>query len=279
MNSMDGTLEKFNARIFAYFRLIKIYKMKIIIFTFLTLVTVPSFSQNYVITNKGDSLYGKVKFLSYDLLDRVQVNNEKKVILTAVQVKVVALDGDLYKAARLGNAIRFMKVIKAGYLSLYAFKPENQTGYEGRMLIKTDGHYIEAPNLAFKRVLIEFLEDCEAVTSRIKSGELGRRELELIIDSYNACIKEKDFTVSKEAIAITEPSKKKIEALQALRKRTIASKDPQAKDASDLIDDITTKVKKGDAVPKYQIDALKSYLSILPDLKTELDQVLSLLAQ
>ncbi len=253
--------------------------MKNIIISFFIFASSSSFSQNYVITNKGDSIYGKMKFLSYDLLDRVQVTNEKKVILTAMQVKKIVLDGELYKAARLGNAIRFMKVIKTGYLSLYAFKPENQTGYDGRMLIKMDGKYIEAPNLAFKKVLIDFLEDCESVTSKIKSGEFGRRELELIIDSYNTCLKGKDPAISKEAIAITEPLKKKIEALEALNIKNKASKNPQANDASELIGDIIIKVKKGDTVPKYQIEALKTFLATLPDLTTELNEVLSLLAQ
>ncbi len=248
--------------------------MKQLLIAFLLIASFTSFSQDFVVTTKGDSLLGSIKFLSYDLLDRVQVTNTKKVLLTAIQVKLVLLNGETYKAARLGNAIRFMKVIRAGYLSLYGFKVENQSGYDGRMLIKMDGKSIEVPNLAFKKAMIDFLEDCELVTEKIKSGEYGRKDLESIIDTYNACLNEKS-KIAAGPPTITDLSKSQLTAIAALKKKTESIKDSKSKDALDLLDDMNAKLSKGESIPNYQIEALKNILANQPEVKPELDNLLA----
>lgn len=249
--------------------------MRLLILLFL-LCALRSFGQDYIITIKGDSITGAVKFVSYDLLDKVQISTDKKKILTALQVREVQLAGETYKPQRSGNAIRFMKVLKSGYLSLFAFKPENQNLYDGRMLIKLDGKAMEAPNLGFKKAMAEFLSDCESVAEKIKSGEFGRKNLDGIIDAYNSCINEKTKTLSKES-TISETSKDKLSAIIALKGKIEKTTDSKSKDALELLSDMETKVKKGEAVANYQIETLKSLLSSVPDVAKELEQVLSLL--
>jgi len=249
--------------------------MKYIAF-FLLFISISAKAQNYVVTTKGDSLVGKVKFLTYDLLDRVQIASEKKTILTALQVRSIGLDGQIYKPSRHGNAIQFMKVIKSGYLNLYGFRIENQSGYDGRMLVRLDGKSIEVPNLGFKKMLIEFLEDCETVTAKIKSGELGRKNLETIIDTYNNCMGNKTKEILKQ-VTIVETSKDKLSAIAALRSKIEKANDPKSKDALDLLADIEAKVKKGDTIPNYQIEALKGLVANIPDTSKELEEALALL--
>jgi hypothetical protein len=235
-----------------------------------------SFGQDYIINTKGDSITGAVKFVSYDLLDKVQISTDKKKILTALQVREVHLNGETFKPQRSGNAIRFMKVLKSGYLSLFAFKPENQNLYDGRMLIKLDGKAMEAPNLGFKKAMAEFLSDCETVAEKIKSGEFGRKNLDGIIDAYNSCISEKTKALSKES-TVLETSKDKLVDITALKAKIEKTTDSKSKDALDLLSDMETKVKKGEAVANYQIETLKSLLSSVPEVANELEQVLSLL--
>src|SRR5258708_33286788 len=127
--------------------------------------------------NTGDTLRGKVKIMSYDQLDRVQVGEKKnKTTLTARQVKTAFTEGETYHPQQSNHTIRFMKLVKPGYLSLYAFKEENQNFYGGRSLIKKDGTKTEGPNLSFKKIINEFLGDCPELREKIKSGQKRRKE-------------------------------------------------------------------------------------------------------
>jgi hypothetical protein len=235
-----------------------------------------AFSQDYIITTKGDSLSGSIKILSNDLLDKVQLSTDKKKIFTALQVRTVSLNGETYKPQKLNNTIRFMKVLKSGYLSLYAFKPENQNMYDGRLLVKLDGKFMEVPNLVFKKAMAEFLEDCESVAEKIKSSEYGKKNLDGIIDAYNMCINDKTKALGKK-IVIQEAGKDKLSAIAALKTKIQQLDDAKSKDALDLLTDMETKVKNGDTIANYQVEALKNLLANTPSVSTELTQVLSFL--
>jgi len=155
----------------------------------LSCLCIAAYGQDYLVTNKGDTLRGKIKIMSYDQLDRVQIaQQKKKTTLTARQVKAVFTGSETYHPHQGDHTIRFMKLIKSGYLSLYAFREENQNFYSGRYLVKRDGAASEVPNLSFKRNMAEFLRDCPEIREKIKSGEYGRKDLDQIIDAYNGCI-------------------------------------------------------------------------------------------
>jgi hypothetical protein len=66
-------------------------------------------------------------------------------------------------------------------------------------------------------------------------------------------------------------------AITALKAKIEKTTDSKSKDALDLLSDMETKVKKGEAVANYQIETLKSLLSSVPEVANELEQVLSLL--
>jgi len=239
-----------------------------------------AYSQDYLVTNKGDTLRGKIKIMSYDLMDRVQIaQNKKKIALAAREVKAVFSDGETFIPQQSDRAIRFMKLLRSGYLSLYAFKEENQNFFGGRYLIKRDGAKVEVPNLAFKKIMAEFLTDCPEVQAKIKSGEYGRKDLDQIIDAYNAFI-ESNTANKKETELFTQKSTQKVEPLEKLKK-TVQDQPAfgSKKDALDLIDDIMAKIKGGQPIPNYLVDGLQKYLTGIEAVKEDLERVNALLRE
>lgn len=257
---------------------------KLILFFLLAIASVStlvaqSTTADYVVMTKGDTLRGEAKLLSYDLLDRVQISvNKKKTSYTAMQVKSVFTGNKLYHAQRYENSIRFMQVVKSGYLSLYQFKAANQATYDSRFLVKMGGKGIEVPNLGFKKLMIGFLEDCPEVSAKIKDEVLKRNDLDQIIDEYNVCIDTKT-KLSKAVAVATITSNEKLEVIKNLQAKvtaieTLAGK----KDVLDLLADISDKATRLQSIPNYQLEALKGYLNE-SEAKPELDKLLAVLKQ
>ena len=240
----------------------------------LSCLCLSAYSQDYLVTNRGDTLRGKIKIMSYDQLDRVQIaEQKKKTTLTARQVKAVFTGGETYHPKQGDRAIRFMKLVKPGYLSLYAFREENQNFYGGRYLVKRDGAATEVPNLAFKKNMAEFLRDCPEIREKIKSGEYGRKDLDQIIDAYNAFI-DNNTVMRKETYLSNQKSAQKIEPLERLKKTIQDQKDfDSKKDALDLIDDIIAKLKADQTIPNYLVDGLQKYLAGIEETKEDLEKV------
>ncbi len=244
------------------------------------------FAQNdYVIIAKGDTLRGEVRILTYDQLDRVQLTAGKKnkTTYTAVQVRSVSVNNEIYVPQRHDNSIRFMKLVKSGYVSSYLFRPANQMTYDGRFLVKMDGKSMEVPNIGFKKLISNFVEDCPEVFTKVKNEELKRGDLDKIIDEYNLCITTKSNAPPQVAAVITSDPvppviSNKTEAIKSLQAK-VTSLDNLAdkKDVLDLLTDISDKASKEKAIPNYQLEALKGYLSSNDAVKAELEKVITLL--
>jgi hypothetical protein len=231
-------------------------------------------ADGYLVTLKGDTLRGAVHILSYDLMDRVSVKGEgKKKNFTAVEVRMVVMDSSQYVAVQFENSIRLMKVIKTGYLSLYAFKLENQHSFDGRLLVKMNGAKLEIPNIQFKKLLADFLEDCERTSKKVKNGEFGRSEIIAIVDDYNNCVQEQN----KATAILVSTSTPLTEAIFELRTKVQDSKLESKKDVMDLLASIETKARLKEPVPGYQKEGLKSYLTGKPEFEAELNKVLELM--
>ncbi len=232
---------------------------------------------NYLITSKADTLFGELRILSYDQLDRVQLEvNKKKEMFTALQLLSINKDGQEYKPLQYDTKIMLMKVLKRGYLSMYAFRLPNQNSYDGRLLTKLDGSSMEVPNLGFKKILSGYLEDCESVSAQIKGGELSRKEIDKIIDDYNECIETNNSTpiISESVPAMNSEVAL---AIESLVKKVEAEDFSAKKDALDLLRDIQSKVGKNETIPNYLSEGLKSYLSSVPALSDDLEKLVALL--
>lgn len=243
----------------------------------LLVLPVITFAQSdYIITNKADTLRGEVRILTYDNIDRVQITiGKKKEILTALQVLRVYHAEKFYKPIQHDNRVLLMQQLKAGYLSLYAFRMPNQTTLDGRYLYRMDGKHLEVPNLAFKKMLSTYLEDCTEVSNKVKSGDLGKKELEQILDEYNTCI-----ATAKPVRIPTDPAPVASELLTAIQKlkQKISDQDfGSKKDAVDLLTDLEKKAGRNETIPNYLLEGLKSYLATVPSVQTELETVLQLL--
>jgi hypothetical protein len=235
-------------------------------------------AQEYLVTTKGDTLRGELKVMTSSSIDNVRISIEKKkASFSALEVRALFMNGETYKPMRFENTIQFMKVLKAGYLTLYAFRPANIMTYDGRYLAKMDGGAIEIPSLTYKKTLSKFLEDCPTISDKIKDDQFKRGELEKIIDEYNACVDSRTSkainTISNEASAsekleIIKQLQAKVEALEQLNDR---------KDVIDLLSDISTKVLQQQSISNYQLEALKNYLKGFESVKEELEKVITVI--
>jgi len=232
---------------------------------------------DYVLTLQGDSIAGKVTLNSTSVVDRVQINTGTgKVNLTAMQVKEVNIGKEIFEPVQLGDRIRFMKLIKSGYMSLYAYKVEREPDYAGKLVRKLDGSYLDIPILTFRGALVNFLKECYDVSEKVKSKELGRNELPLIVDMFNDCMKDKTesrFNASKAEIS---RDNKRLFIMEFIRKIDASGIENKG-EVTQILNDMLSKVESNQVVPRYQIEALKEYLKGEKDWQDPLDQLLSML--
>jgi hypothetical protein len=213
-------------------------------------------AQDYLITAKGDTLNGQVKIFVNGLDKRVQVSqpNKKKITYTILQVRGFVLENEFYRPVKFADTYVFMKLLKQGYLSLYAFQMNGQLSYDGQYLLKMDGQGMEVPNLGFKRNMTRFLSECSELAVQIEEGKYGYSDLDEIINQFNACINDKTIAQStKKGL-----SNVNLDPWNALEVKVLNSTLPEKNDAIDMIKDIKNKLEKGEQVPKFLSEALKA---------------------
>lgn len=242
-------------------------------------------AQDYAVTVRGDTLQGKIKLINYgpDKKAHIQPEGQKKETVPMVQTKLIFLDGEIYHPQKGPNGYAYMKLVKEGFLSIYAFQQDNQLSYDGLLLTKRDGSWIEVPNLNFKKAMKRFLDDCPSVAARIDSGDYGRRELEDIVQSYNQCW-EKPAAAASEAPAPSPASdtgpttqNAKTDELDDLEEKVQSQNDlPGKQDALDMIAEIRNKVKRGEKVPNFLVEGLRNSLretSLTADAEEALNEI------
>ncbi len=254
-------------------------KRKSLLLLVLILNSFLAFAQkDYAISSKGDTLVGELKLFSYDNLDRLQINSEgKKTTYTLLQIRSFVKEKINYIPVRHENSLRFMRVIKEGYLSLLAFKSTPQSNWDDRYLLKKDDSGMEVPNLSFKKILAKYLEDCPEVHDQIERGDFSRGDIEKIIDLYNLCIQSKTEALIKTKAPTISFNSDKMLALMNLSEKVEAENFLTKKDVTDLLNDIKAKIAKNEVVPNYLTEGLKSYLSDTPTLLKEAESFIELL--
>lgn len=247
----------------------------ILLFLLFMLVYQCASAQDYVLTNRGDSLAGEVKPLLYGPEKKVQIttSDRKKTTLTLFQVKSYSHDGEIFHPVKSESGYVFMKVLKAGYLSLYAFQQENQTRFDGLFLQKRDGSSLVVPNLGFKKYLSKFLDDCADVADRIKAGEFGKSELPAVVDNYNQCVNNRTVDHTKK-IDDQNIRASKVGAWDTLEERVKSKEFPQKTDALEMISEIRRKIRQQEKIPNFMLEGLKNSLSET-GLAEELDRAIN----
>jgi hypothetical protein len=235
----------------------------------LTIGPLLTFGQDYLVTLKNDTIKGELRILSYDLVDRVQVGSGKnKQVFTAIQVRLVSMAKKKYQPVKLNGQFRIMELLQPGFMSLFAFRIENQPTYDGRCFVKFGGEAMELPNLTFKKTMSSFFKECENVVEKINNGDWGKKNLDSIVVAYNDCISNKSPNQQQDRVFV---------ALEELKKKVESSDISSKKDVLELVNDISTKTKRKEAVPNFLVEGLKSYLNGKPEFATELDEVINAL--
>lgn len=224
--------------------------------------SIVSAQTDYVVTIKGDTIHGKVKYLNFGAEKSVQItsSDKKKKVYPILQTKGFQLDSELYHPVRTPQGYTYMKVLNSGYLSLYAFQIENQSTWDGRFLLKKDGTSKEVPNIGFKKILSQFLSECPQVASRIESGELSKTKINEIVDAYNACIQANTLN-QKMVEAVSQEKTNKVNTWTELETAIKNGNDFESRtDALDMITEVKSKISKGEKVPKFISEGLKGLL-------------------
>jgi hypothetical protein len=248
--------------------------MRVLVLSACALATIPASGQDYVVTTKGDTLRGVVKIYTYDVIDRVQVGGGKeKGSFTAVQVREASILGEIYHPVRTESSFMMMKLVTPGFVSIYhGHQPKNYT-FDTPYLVKKTGQAIEVPNLSFKKIMTDFLVECNVVREKVKDGELGRRDINKIVEEFNQCTTE--ITNNRTTTVATVPDSL-LAPLTALRKKLENDHSlPNQKDALDILNDITQKVRSNQSVPKYLQEGLKDQLKDLPAYQQDIERVIA----
>lgn len=241
----------------------------------LLLVSAVGNAQDYLVTSKGDTLTGQIKPLMHGVDKKVQLTGEdkKKVVYSMFQVRAFQFKDEIYQPVKGPEGYVFMKLIKSGYLSLYSFPLPNQVSFDGSYLYRKDGTGMEVPNLSFKKFMKNFLEDCPEVVAKIDNGDLGKKELNQIIDEYNLCIGSKTIDHNK-IIAQKQVQGKSITAWDALEEKVKSQGDFEGKkNALEMIQEVKNKIVASETIPNFLLEGLKSTLN-QDVFKTELENAL-----
>lgn len=231
-------------------------------------------SDDFVVTAKGDTLRGKVTLLAFEKIDQVQIRTDKKTILTALQVRMVRYNKDTYRPVTYDNKLRFMKVLRDGYLSVLAYQttPTNSS-WDGILLMKADGEMMENPRLSFRKAMPEFLND-PALGDSIESGLLTRNDLYHVVDQYNRHIKINTLARMREVVARTAADKSLMTLLGKMMLDAQSLPDAPRTEIQDIVEDIKWKAGNGLKVPAYMIRALQAATAPHPGLSADAGEII-----
>lgn len=245
---------------------------------------IPAVSQDFAVTQRGDTLKGNIRIFNTgpDKKIQIQAEGKKKQVLSLLQVKSVTKDNEVYHPVKGPLGYSFMKLVRGGYLSLYGFQHENQTGYDAQLLVKKDGTYLEIPNLNFKKAMTRYLDDCSGVSEKIDNGTFTRKDISAIVDDYNSCMDAKTKAASARIAAAPQPVKvdeKVAEPWRALETAVKERPEFEGKEnALEMISEIQRKLSRNEKLPNFLIEGLKSSLSN-SGVETELNAALESVKQ
>ena len=139
----------------------------------------------FVITLKGDTLRGRVVLQPQSTVDQLMLKANRKTHLTARDVRSVVLGKVQYRPVAFDGRLRFMKIVREGYLSLLSFQSTYQSfAFDGSLLMKADGSMLEVPRINFRKDLPPFI-DQPALADSITQGLLTLSNILEIVDHYN----------------------------------------------------------------------------------------------
>ncbi|MDZ4715148.1 MAG: hypothetical protein SH819_06720 [Cytophagales bacterium] len=234
--------------------------MKVALASLLVISGYLSAAQDYVVTLKQDTVRGRVTITPFAAIDKIFISGDtRKSNFTALTVSAVVLDGATYNPVHVPDGYRLLKLVKPGLLSLYLGRLGPGQLYEVPILVKKTGQALEVPNLRFKKHVSDFLADCPTLKLTIDEEDLGKRDINRIIDEYNSCLERQ----TRNSFAADGPKNATLRGLsefqEKLRKDSLLSSN-----MTDILEDIRTKVKEGKAIPNYLSESVRAMLKDHP---------------
>lgn len=233
--------------------------------------------RDYIVLTKGDTLYGKVKHLSYGAEQNIQIEVEgqkKKTVYPMLQVRAFKTSDEQYHLIRTSSKYTYMKLLNSGYLSLYAFQLDGQNIWNGRYLYKADGNGIEVPTLGFKKKMTDFLNECPNLTADIESGNLNRNDLDNILTTYNNCILSNTKVKSHEVEKATQHAAS-VNLWEELELKIKNENFEDKESVLEMIAEAKSKSAQGEKIPNFLKDALRKSVKDNPSLEELLNKALA----
>jgi hypothetical protein len=242
-----------------------------ILFISLGLSTIVS-AQDWVITTKQDSIYGKINIeLAMTAYEEIVIKtDEGKQRLKAYQFIEFSNDGTTYQTVKLDGKYRIMKLEKEGYLSLYRYRQDGAFDFGTQYLLKSGGEGLLIPNLTFKKAIMKYLNDCSKIEQGFENGDYKKSEIHKLIDDYNNCITKNSKITKIEIVDKEIIESRELNLIDAIKSKIDASET----ELHSLLIDIKTKLREGNAIPGYLKSALKEQTEGMSVIKTEVEELL-----
>lgn len=223
---------------------------------------VASGQEDFVVLTKGDTLKGKVKYLNYGIEEKVQIttSDNKKNIFSILQTLSFSMNNEVYNPVRTVQGYTFMKLLKSGYLSLYAYQLPDQIKWDGRYLLKKDGAGLDVPNINFKKNMSRYLSDCPTGAEKVETKELKKSNLDEIVDQYNACIESRTTYQSSQLEQIKDQSLKLNYWIQLETSLNALNSFEGKANVLEMITEIKGKIQRGEKVPNFLTNGLQEAL-------------------
>ncbi len=240
------------------------------------LVGLSAYAQDdWIALQSGDTLYGKIGFIIKDRyhMDEVQIRvDKKKQTFTPLQVKRMEKKDNEYIPIKLNAKYQFGLVVKEGYLSWYRYISPEGGAYENfsmDVLIKKDGEMLMISNLFIVNPVKKFLDDCVSLTKKLDEKEFTGKDLDKIIDYYNAWIESRTETFQQEEV--------KIESIVSIDGLMTKVKEDELlagnEELQEMLMDVRSKKREGKPVPGYLTGAINDALQNHPDLLAEFKSI------
>ena len=184
----------------------------------------------YLITLKGDTLYGKIFISSLKSIGDITVKTEKEnVVVSANMVDRLIIKDVLYKPVNYANTKRMAQIFEEGYLSHIGIRQEGSGLYNHQLLYKETGEHLIVSNLGFKKRLSNFLQECAPLIANLETGVIKANQIQDMVRFYNNSCSQSTINTSKLDIVTF------VELINRVNATREAGKAISAEDLSELL--------------------------------------------
>jgi len=236
---------------------------KPVLIAILCLLSLTIYGQDELYMASGDTLTGEITILyPEDLFEEIILESgDSKKRYKAFEFICFTKDSTDYKSIKSGQKYRVMQLEKPGYLSLWRFRVDNSYSFNGQYLYRKDGQGQEVPGMLFKKTMMNFLSDCNAVEAALKEGAYKRKNVEELVDDYNACIGRKTAGQEEQKMeTATKPSITASPTLEQAEELSNRAKEIGDDELASMLTDVAGKLSEGSAVPSYLKNAIEEHV-------------------